>query len=163
MSFVTSSGGGSAFSWEKDSNSPATLSGNSSYSYTLGGEYDQVLVVISNYDTSSTSFEDIRFTVNNDGGTNYRSRDVDGSSSTNMSSVGLGDVDTSYNTHGHILMTGRWDTSFGMSVQLAIWDENGAIRAFNDNVSSPLDRFDLDEGTGENFDMTLEVYGRDTP
>jgi hypothetical protein len=158
---VTTSPGGGI--WTEDGNSPSSLSGSSSYTFTLADTFDVVLISIMDFDFSGDPGEQLSMQVNGDTGSNYNRRGGDGGFTSGETNWPLEVLSTSNSvrSQGNIVLEidGRWNKNVRMGNHKA-FSSNNTEYGINLNVTSPLDQFSLFSG-GTNFSATLTVLGRD--
>jgi len=143
----------------EDGNSPKSVSGQNSITYTLASSWDVVRIFVSFTDNAgSPNTPDL--TVNGDTGSNYTWWDADAAPNSQTSHVAnVANILSNGTGRGVWIMGGRWEKSWTWSKDTGDEFASGkAIRANNRNVSSPLDSFTLD--SGQSTDYTVEVYGR---
>lgn len=135
--------------WQEDGNSPMTVSESESETYTLDGEYDEVMVRGRVGDAG-----DVYLTVNGDTGNNYDYYTIDGANKD-----GEADVHIAF-TDGFVFeMQGKWGDRWGVFNSPRVAVGYTASTAFNSTVTSPLTEFTITSTT--NMNGVIEVYGRD--
>lgn len=153
------SSGGSVPSWTEDGNSPHTASGVSSSTYTLSGQYDQVMVKYQYVVGSESSRTDLFMQVNGDASGSYNWVNSDGTNGTASDVIILGGAQSSWGYAGDVRIDGSWSNTNGL-VGASVLTPNDITQTFAtrfaaQSVSSPLDSWTLEYNTG-----TISLRGR---
>ena len=143
--------------WVEDGNSPHNFAVDGG-TYTLVGEYDEVMV---RYFGNQTGSERLRLRINGDTGSNYDRITVDNQSFENNDEIDL--FSLSEDIRGGFVISGRWQSNCILMVDQRATFGIGILQAQNDSVTSPLQTLDFrqDDETEASFDCDIEVYGRE--
>lgn len=144
--------------YREDANSPLTVSGTSSGTITLDGEYDAVLVICSDQGDSETNID---FRINGVSTNTYDRTGQNASTTTgNPEWRNFGEEDESRGQHW--FFSGRWDDVATIATPQMKPGGVAGVNGQNDDVTSPLTSITLLENGGSNFvDISLRVYGID--
>jgi|AntRauMinimDraft_3_1070383.scaffolds.fasta_scaffold04076_2 hypothetical protein len=149
-------GGGSGGLWTEDANSPGAVSGQETYTVTLDGAYDLVLLDVRVLADGSNG--EVGLTLNGDSGANYDYTTYNGSTTTGASEIKLSS-DQRRVEAASLLITGRWNDRAIATTQNGLASGVEAQVANNSNITSPLTSITIRLEFGQPAEIV--AYGRD--
>lgn len=153
---VGGSGGGGAGGGEyPEEDQTQSFSGSSSYTINLDGEYDEVLLILSDVSDFGANVE---LVLNGDTGSNYDYRDSSASFSGGNAPGSICQVTSG--SASRVEITGRWNSVCTFHRRLGGYSTSMIDFGRNGNISSPLTSITLRSSDGSNFSCEVEIRGR---